>query len=127
MDDNRRRAVIAAVVLLAALLAGCEGGASPDEAQALAAEARSAHGDVERGREIFTQESRPTCASCHGLADAGTRAGRGPDLDALDPDVERVLQALVGGPARMPSYAGHLDAQQMADVAAYVAEVSAAR
>jgi cytochrome c6 len=126
MEKRRRRAPTVAVVLLAALLAGCGGDASPQEARELAAEARAAHGDVERGREIFTREARPTCASCHGLADAGTRAGRGPDLDALAPGVERVLQALVSGPARMPSYAGHLDAQQMADVAAYVAEVSGA-
>jgi cytochrome c oxidase subunit 2 len=33
------------------------------------------------GKTLFTSDSSPTCGSCHALADAGTDATIGPDLD----------------------------------------------
>lgn len=67
----------------------------------------------------------PGCGSCHVLEDAGTTGTVRPNLDDLQPDAERVAQAVRTGPGAMPSYEGQLSDEQIENVAAYVSEASA--
>lgn len=76
------------------------------------------------GREVFLERSAPGCGSCHRLADAGTRGARGPDLDELRPDFERVLEAVRHGARTMPSQARVLSEEEMEAVARYVVEAT---
>jgi mono/diheme cytochrome c family protein len=89
-------------------------------------------GDVERGRVLFTQN----CGTCHKLAQAGTTAQIGPDLDKAfaaaraagetNDTIEGVVKAQVENPrpsnadpaVSMPSEL--VDGQDLDDVAAYV-------
>jgi cbb3-type cytochrome c oxidase subunit III len=61
-----RVVALACGVVLAVLSAGCGSVAASSE-----------QGDASRGKELFVEK----CASCHALADAGTRGTIGPDLD----------------------------------------------
>jgi mono/diheme cytochrome c family protein len=69
-----RQAVSAAVLVVIAALAaaGCGTGGLSTES-----------GDQTHGRELFVkgQAGKPSCGSCHTLADAGTRGTIGPNLD----------------------------------------------
>ncbi|HWC08071.1 MAG TPA: c-type cytochrome [Solirubrobacterales bacterium] len=90
--------------------------------------------DVERGRALFITK----CGTCHALAEAGTKANAGPDLDAAfaagrevgqDSDtVEGVVDNQIDNPhsAFSPTYgvampADIVSGQDRTDVAAYVA------
>ncbi len=90
--------------------------------------------DVERGRTLFIQK----CGTCHGMAQAGTTAQVGPDLDdafaaarasgQTDSTIEGVVTAQVENPrplnenpaVSMP--AEIVTGQDLEDVAAYVGE-----
>lgn len=90
--------------------------------------------DVERGRTLFIQK----CGTCHGMAQAGSTAQVGPDLDAAfaaarasgqtDSTIEGVVTAQVENPrplgensaVSMP--AEIVTGQDLEDVAAYVGE-----
>lgn len=85
------------------------------------------------GKALFTGEGQ--CGSCHALADAGTPAGIGPDLDqafgyacrqGFDEstffDVVRAQIDIPGENSQMP--ADLVTGQDAADVAAYVASVA---
>ena len=105
---------------IASLLAGC-GTTTPD---------------LERGRSLFTTQ----CGTCHTLAQAGTTATIGPNLDAafaqarsvgMDSDtIEGVVKMQVdnprpsnGNPAvSMPAHI--VEGQDLVDVAAYVGSVA---
>lgn len=96
--------------------------------------------DLERGRAMFIQN----CGTCHALAEAGTSAQVGPDLDAsfaqaratgMDSDtVEGVVQHQISNPRAtkegVPDYTGTympadlVTGQDAEDVAAYVASVA---
>ena len=96
--------------------------------------------DLERGRDLFTTR----CGTCHALAQAGTGATVGPDLDAafadarasgMDSDtIEGVVQAQIANPRTVeesdPEYdktfmpADLVTGQDAEDVAAYVASVA---
>jgi mono/diheme cytochrome c family protein len=96
--------------------------------------------DLERGRDLFTTR----CGTCHTLAQAGTGATVGPDLDAsfadarasgMDNDtIEGVVQAQIANPRTVeesdPEYdrtfmpADLVTGQDAEDVAAYVASVA---
>ena len=75
---------------------------------------------LEQGKQLFLQDTVPTCATCHTLADAGATGPVGPDLDDLQPDRDQVLAALRDGPGAMPSFADGLNEEQMEALAAYV-------
>jgi len=93
-------------------------------------------GDRIRGKELFTQG----CGSCHALADAGTRARIGPNLDyafvqsRLDGLGETTIQQVVRGQIAYPVVdpptdqvgmpADIFEGQDAEDVATYVAEVA---
>ena len=78
--------------------------------------------DVENGRILFIER----CGTCHTLAEAGTTATVGPNLDDLRPPQSLVLNAIAQGRARgvgrMP--AALLQGQDAQDVAAYVSKVA---
>jgi cytochrome c2 len=89
--------------------------------------------DVDNGRQLFTEK----CGTCHKLAEAGTQADVGPDLDAsfvaaretgMDQDTfEGVVEAQIANPRKTdpddPTFmpADLVTGQDAVDVAAYVA------
>ena len=93
-------------------------------------------GDRIRGKELFTQG----CGSCHALADAGTQARIGPNLDyafvqsRIDGLGEDTIQQVVRGQIAYPVVdpptdqvgmpADIFEGQDAEDVATYVAEVA---
>jgi mono/diheme cytochrome c family protein len=123
---RRGQLITGAVTLLAggALLSGC-GGGEPDTV---------------RGRQLFIQN----CGTCHALAQAGTSAAIGPDLDAAfaqaradgmtDSTIEGVVEKQIAHPREIeegtPDYsrvympANLVTGQDAHDVAAYVGSVA---
>jgi len=75
-------------------------------------------GDPTAGAGVFASAA---CGSCHTLAAAGATGTGGPDLDTLMPSEALVDSTVTSGFGEMPSFSGTLSAQQIADVAAYVA------
>jgi cytochrome c6 len=82
-------------------------------------------GDSVAGKDVFVSSSA-FCGDCHTLADAGTTGTSGPNLDEAKPSEELVVERVMNGSGAMPSYAGKLTDEQIADVAAYVATATAA-
>lgn len=76
------------------------------------------------GRQVFSELAQPACSVCHSLRAAGASGVIGPDLDQLKPDATRVGAAVRGGLGVMPSFAASLSDEQIAAVAAYVAQVA---
>ena len=72
-------------------------------------------GDATAGAETYAAE----CASCHG--DAGEGA-TGPALAGSGVDREEVVDLVVNGKEEMPAFGDTLSDQEIADVAAYVAD-----
>ena len=81
-----------------------------------------AEGDPVAGRQVFL--GSPACGSCHTLADAGTSGTIGPNLDDSQPSFELALDRVTNGQGGMPAFAGTLSEQDIANVAAYVAEAA---
>ncbi|WP_111494319.1 SorU family sulfite dehydrogenase c-type cytochrome subunit [Marinobacter bohaiensis] len=78
------------------------------------------------GRIVFTQTAQPACALCHTLADAGSSAEIGPDLDQLKPTAEQVVTAVRYGVGIMPAFEESLSEAEIDAVAQYVARVTGA-
>lgn len=115
-----------ALAAAATAVSGCQGTTTSAEA-----------GSASRGKEIFTQK----CGACHELADAGTAGTIGPNLDdafqyAREQGFEEstffevtLKQMRIPAPP-MPDYddpsddENYLTEEELASVAAYVAEVS---
>jgi cytochrome c6 len=111
--------VMAAVTASAAIaLVGCGGNGDAGD------EAAEMRGDPEAGREIFTMQADPACATCHTLEDAGATGTTAPNLDELQPSFEQVVNAVRTGPDIMPSYSNQLSDDEIEDVAAYVSEAT---
>lgn len=120
-----RLGIAAAAIVGALAVAGCD---------------VSEDADTERGRALFQQN----CGTCHALAQAGTSAQVGPDLDAsfararadgMDNDtIEGVVQSQIENPRYIEEGASNYDrvfmpaeivtGQDAEDVAAYVASVA---
>jgi cytochrome c6 len=77
-------------------------------------------GDPTAGKAVFTAN----CGACHTLADAGTTGAVGPNLDEANPSTELVVTNVTNGKGAMPPFGESLDAQQIADVAAYVTQAT---
>ena len=105
------RAALAVTLLAAA--AGCGGGKKD-----------AGGGDDSRsaaGKQVFVQN----CGRCHTLASAGTTGSLGPDLDLVQPNA-RVVERRVrnGSGSVMPAFKGRLSDEEIAAVAAFVAETA---
>jgi cytochrome c6 len=111
--------MMAVMALAAVALAGCGGNGDAGD------EAAEMRGDPEAGRQIFTQQADPACATCHTLEDAGATGTAAPNLDELQPSFEDVANAVRTGPGIMPSYSDQLSDDQINDVAAYVSQAAA--
>lgn len=123
----RRRAILmsTSVLLAVGIASGCD---------------LQEDADLERGRQLF----QTNCGTCHTLAEAGTAATVGPDLDAsfaaaretgMDQDtIEGVVQQQIGNPREIreenPNYdktfmpANIVTGSDAEDVAGYVASVA---
>jgi len=131
-----RRTHVVALLLLALaiglLAAGCLDGtettATPDTVVGTLPEAPASggsdipalalEGDAAAGKALFTTN----CGGCHTLADAGTSGAVGPNLDDSKPSAELVATNVTNGKGNMPPFGESLDAQQIADITAYVTQ-----
>lgn len=99
-----------AALAVAAALAGCGGG---DDGGG--GEEPAGGGGAADGEQLFSSR----CGSCHTLAAAGTDGSVGPNLDELEPDAARVLNAIETAPGVMPEgLAEGAEAQAIADYVA---------
>jgi cytochrome c6 len=99
-----------AAFAVAALLAGCGGG---DDGGG--EEPAGGGGGAADGEQLFVAR----CGSCHTLSAAGTDGSVGPNLDDLQPDAARVLDAIETAPGVMPEgLAEGAEAQAIADYVA---------
>ncbi|MEM8711450.1 MAG: cytochrome c [Planctomycetota bacterium] len=79
---------------------------------------------AERGRKVFLESSKPKCATCHQLKDAGSPKGLGPDMDIRRPSRAETIKSVTQGVGIMPAQKGILSKQEIEDVAEYLAEVA---
>lgn len=125
-----RRATLSSLFAAVALgLAGCGGGeevgALPETVVGTVPPATTAGpstapgGDAAAGKDIFATKG---CGGCHTLAAAGSSGAVGPNLDQSKPAVALVIDRVTNGRGAMPPFKGQLSEQEIADVAAYVAE-----
>src|SRR5689334_15855406 len=77
-----------------------------------------ANASATAGAKVFTVAG---CGSCHTLAAADASGKVGPNLDEAHPSFGTVQVMVTGGGAGMPSFKDRLSAQQIRDVAAFVA------
>ena len=71
------------------------------------------------GAAIFADAG---CGSCHTLKAAGSSGTIGPNLDESQPPRDLVIERVTNGMGAMPSFSDSLSDEQIAAVAAYVAE-----
>lgn len=81
----------------------------------------------QQGRELFVEGASPPCGTCHTLSEAATNGSVGPNLNALGPSEERILEAMSNGVGVMPTYGESLSEDQMRKIAAYVRAVVVAQ
>lgn len=70
------------------------------------------------GKSVFAQTG---CSTCHTLKAAGATGQIGPDLDVLRPSYAQVEAKVKNGGGGMPAFRGRLSAQEIRDIAAFVA------
>jgi cytochrome c553 len=96
---------MAAAILAAATLTACSG------------DQGASKGDPVAGKRLFAQSG---CSGCHTFKAAGSSGTQGPDLDAVNPSVGRVMRQLEHPGGLMPSFAGKLSDGEKRDLAAFV-------
>jgi hypothetical protein len=120
-----RRLLVLPLAVAALALAGCGG----DETTGLEGADRT------NGKQLFTagKDGKPSCGSCHTLADAGTAGTTGPNLDtslgfscSQGFDEDTVFSVVLGqiDLARGLMPADLVTGQDAVDVAGYVASVA---
>ena len=72
----------------------------------------------EIGKDVFLNKA--VCSTCHTLADAGSNADIGPNLNEIRPNKMRVINTVTNGIGVMPSYEGELTSEEIEAVAHYV-------
>jgi mono/diheme cytochrome c family protein len=95
-----------------------EPAAAPAPAPGAGAAVVPANAHAAAGRAVFTSAG---CSGCHTLSAAGASGQIGPNLDRLRPAYPVVLAKVEQGGGGMPAFRGQLSAQQIRDVAAFVA------
>ena len=96
------------------------GSVAESVAEDVSSAAEGAAGDATAGKAVF----EANCAGCHTLADAGATGAVGPNLDESKPDSASVAAKVTAGGGGMPSFAGQLTPEDIANVAAYVSSVA---
>ena len=94
---------------------GSETGGEPEGGET----GETAGGDPAAGEEIFASAG---CANCHVLEAAGAEGSVGPNLDESQPSAEEAAAQITTGGNGMPAYGDQLSPEEIADVAAFVAE-----
>jgi len=129
-SSMRRTATLLALLALLLGAAGCGGGEDaaplPETVEGTVPAATtseepttSLEGDATAGEAVYTSAG---CGGCHTLEAAGSSGTVGPNLDDTKPDFALVVDRVTNGRGAMPSFAGQLSEQQIADVAQYVVE-----
>jgi len=72
----------------------------------------------EIGKDVFLNKA--VCSTCHTLADAGSNAHIGPNLNEIRPDKITIMNAVTHGIGVMPAYEGQLTSEEIEAVAHYV-------
>jgi mono/diheme cytochrome c family protein len=70
------------------------------------------------GAEVFASAG---CGSCHTLSAAGANGSVGPSLDGTTLTEQQIAEVVSAGRGGMPSFAGQLSEDEIAQVAAYLA------
>ena len=70
------------------------------------------------GKDVFLNKA--VCSTCHTLADAGSNANIGPNLNEIRPDKMRVINTVTNGIGVMPAYENELTPEEIEAVAHYV-------
>jgi cytochrome c6 len=119
----RRASFPIAALAVAGALAGCGGGGGEEGGDTAgpggAGSVEQPKGDLIAGRDAFLIGTEPRCGNCHTLADAGTTAKVGPNLDQVKPTFEQVLAAMKAGPGAMPQFPD-VSMEVKENIAAYV-------
>lgn len=116
---------VAAVCLVAAVAFAAVASRSQPTTGDRVAQVLELEADPEAGAVVYTEQADPSCGSCHSLAAADAVSDRAADLDRVRPDERRVVVTLVTdaiGAHAAQGYRAMLSDQQVADVAAFVAE-----
>ena len=74
-------------------------------------------GETLPGADVFASAG---CAQCHTLSAAGAAGQVGPNLDRSQLTEQQIVQVVTNGRRGMPSFAGQLDEDEIAEVAAYL-------
>ena len=72
----------------------------------------------EMGKDVFLNKA--VCSTCHTLADAGSNADIGPNLNVIRPNKMRVINTVTNGIGVMPAYENELTPEEIEAVAHYV-------
>jgi mono/diheme cytochrome c family protein len=107
--------LLAAALPAAFALAACGGGDGGEE------RAPAGKEDTAVGAVVFADAG---CGDCHTLSAAGARGTSGPNLDERKPDFDKIVRQVTNGGGQMPSFSGKLNEEEIADVAAFVAEAT---
>jgi len=76
---------------------------------------------VQKGRTLFADWS---CTSCHSLADAQSHSDIAPSLDGGELTEAFIIGRVSNGLGAMPSFAGQLTDEEIADIAYYITHVA---
>ena len=79
---------------------------------------------AKQGKDLFLTKAQPSCGTCHTLADAGSKGPVGPNLNMLKPSEAQVIQSVTNGVGVMPSFGEQISRDEIAALAAYVAEAT---
>ncbi|HEV3408103.1 MAG TPA: cytochrome c [Gaiellaceae bacterium] len=111
----KRLRLLVTVFPAALLLAACGGGDGEER------RAAGGKGDAAAGGLVYADAG---CGDCHTLSAAGSTGKTGPNLDDAKPDFDRVVHQVTNGGGQMPSFSGKLSRDEIANVAAFVAEAT---
>jgi mono/diheme cytochrome c family protein len=100
------------------LVAEDEAKPAQEEAAGASPYAGGSSGAAADGEALFTVN----CGSCHTLSAAGTSGQVGPNLDEIDLDAAEIEGVVREGRGTMPAFEGQLSDDEIAAVAAFVAD-----